>query len=303
MVRSETERRKVSRFAPVAQGIASSGGILDLTGSARYRANEMPPLARSRQSGSFVTPSGALAVLAPRAIPPDAGSPEASCRTNLHDYYAALFSAYGPQGWWPGRTRFEVIVGAILVQNTSWTNAALAIGNLRRERLLTPAAMKGVTFARLARLVRPSGYFRQKAKKLKAFLRFLREEYQGSLIRMFRARTGVLREQLLAVHGIGPETADVILLYAGEHPVFVVDAYARRMLERHGLAKPGAGHEELRRLFENALPHDAALYNEFHALIVHAGKNFCRSRNPRCGECALYTLLPDHGAERTVDIP
>ena len=197
------------------------------------------------------------------------------------------------QGWWPGRTRFEVIVGAILVQNTSWANAALAIGNLRRERLLTPAAMEGVAFLRLARLVRSSGYFRQKAKKLKAFVKFLREECQGSLTRMFRAPTDVLREQLLGVHGIGPETADAILLYAGEHPVFVVDAYARRMLEHHGLAEAGACYEELRQLFENALPRDPALYNEFHALIVHAGKNFCRARNARCDECALHALLPN----------
>ena len=293
----------MSRLGPLARGIASLGGILDLAGSGRYRAKEMPALATSQQSGSFVTPAGALAVLAPRSIPPDASLPAPSYSANLHDYYDALFSAYGPQGWWPGRTRFEVIAGAILVQNTSWANAALAIRNLRRGRLLTPAAIDRVAFARLARLVRPSGYFRQKAKKLKEFVRFLREEYQGSLTRMFRAPKTVLREQLLSVHGIGPETADAILLYAGEHPVFVVDAYARRMLERHGLTESGAGYEELRRLFENALPRDAALYNEFHALIVHAGKNFCRARNPRCGECALHALLPDRWSEQSVSIP
>jgi endonuclease III related protein len=244
-----------------------------------------------------------MTVTATRSTTTDAGLPAPGYESNLHDYYDALFSAYGPQGWWPGRTRFEVIVGAILVQNTSWANAALAIGNLRSERLLTSAAIEGVPVARLTRLVRSSGYFRQKAKTLKAFVRFLRRAYQGSLTRMFRAPTDVLREQLLGVHGIGPETADAILLYAGEHPVFVVDAYARRMLERHDLAKAGAGYEELRKLFENALPRDAALYNEFHALIVHAGKNFCRARNPRCSECVLYTLLPNRGAERSVDIP
>ncbi len=130
----------------------------------------------------------------------------------MRDYYDTLFAAYGPQGWWPGRTRFEVIVGAILVQNTSWTNAALAIGNLRRAGLLRPAAMESVALARLEQLVRASGYFRQKAKKLKAFVKFLIEEYQGSLTRMFGAPTAVLREQLLRIHGIGPETADAILL-------------------------------------------------------------------------------------------
>jgi endonuclease III related protein len=263
----------------------------------------MPELAAaSRQSETLDPPPGALTAALLRSSPPTAHFSAQNSGTSLHAYYDALFAAYGPQGWWPGRTRFEVIAGAILVQNTSWANAALAIGALRREKLLTPATIEDVAFGRLASLVRSSGYFRQKAKKLKAFVRFLREEYQGSLTRMFRVPTASLREQLLGVKGIGPETADAILLYAGEHPVFVVDAYARRLLERHGLTKAGAGYEELRRLFENALPRHPALYNEFHALIVHAGKNYCRARNPRCGECALHALLPDRGAERIVNI-
>src|ERR1700719_4568233 len=152
----------------------------------------------------------------------------------LRTYYDALFAAHGPQHWWPGRTAFEIIVGAILTQNTSWNNVETAVRNLRRERLLTPRAIESVAFARLARLIRSSGYFRQKAKKLKAFVRFLRLEYRGSLAAMFRTPPPALREQLLAVHGVGPETADSILLYACEHPVFVVDAYTRRTLERHG---------------------------------------------------------------------
>src|SRR3984893_15279968 len=184
----------------------------------------------------------------------------------LRAYYNALFAAQGPQHWWPGRTAFEVIVGAILTQNTSWTNVELAIRNLRREKLLTPRAMASVSLARLARLVRSSGYFRQKAKKLKCFVHFLRSEYGGSLTRMFRTPTAALREKLLEVHGIGPETADSILLYAGEHPVFVVDAYTRRMLERHQLATPRHSYEEIRQLFESNLTPDAPLYNEFHAL-------------------------------------
>src|SRR5262249_21301468 len=160
-------------------------------------------------------------------------------------------------------------------------NVEPGIANLRRARLLTPAAIEAVPLPQLARLIRSSGYFRQKAKKLKAFVRFLRKEYQGSLNKMFRTRTVRLREQLLSVHGVGPETADAILLYAGEHPVFVVDAYTRRLLQRHQLAEPNHGYEFIRQFFERNLPANPALYNEFHALIVHVGKNFCRAKNPR----------------------
>jgi endonuclease-3 related protein len=214
----------------------------------------------------------------------------------LRQYYDALFAAYGPQHWWPGRSRFEIIIGAILVQNTSWTNAEPAIENLRREKLLTPRAIETIALTRLARLIRSSGYFRRKAKKLKAFVHFLNMEHQGSLTKMFRTPTLVLRDQLLSVHGIGLETADAILLYAGKHPVFVVDAYARRMLDRHGLAEPAHGYESIRQLFECSVLPDARLYNEFHALIVHIGKHYCRAKVPRCDECALKSLLPEGGA-------
>jgi endonuclease-3 related protein len=223
---------------------------------------------------------------------PHADSLLSSVHPHLRSYYDALFAAHGPQHWWPGRTPFEIIVGAILVQNTSWTNVATAIENLRRAKLLTPRAIEKVSTRRLARLIRSSGYFRQKTKKLKNFVRFLRREYQGSLARMFRATTPMLREQLLAVHGIGPETADSILLYAAKHPVFVVDAYTRRLLERHGIAGAKLDYESVRQLFERNLSPDVALYNEFHALIVHTGKHFCRPRDPRCGECPLKPLLP-----------
>jgi endonuclease-3 related protein len=215
------------------------------------------------------------------------GSPAA-----LGTYYDALFAAHGPQHWWPGRTAFEIIVGAILTQNTSWSNVEIAIRNLRREKLLTPRAIEDVSLARLALLVRSSGYFRQKAKKLKCFVRFLRSQYGGSLTRMFRTPTAPLRERLLSVHGIGPETADSILLYAGKHPVFVVDAYTRRLLERHQMAIPAQSYEEIRQLFERSVPGDAPLYNEFHALIVRTGKEYCRTRNPRCSECPLHSFLP-----------
>jgi endonuclease III related protein len=210
----------------------------------------------------------------------------------LRTYHDELFRAHGPQHWWPGRTQFEVIVGAILTQNTRWTNVERAIAELRRERLLSVAALERVPAARLARLVRSSGYFRQKAKKLKTFVQFLREQYQGSLEKMFRAPTAELREQLLRLHGIGPETADSILLYAGSRPVFVVDAYTRRILERHGLAQGTESYEELRALFERSLPVNPALFNEYHALIVHTGKHFCRKREPSCEQCALRPFLP-----------
>jgi endonuclease-3 related protein len=223
--------------------------------------------------------------LNPRATPP----PD-NLRI-LPQYFDALFRAHGEQHWWPGRTLFEIIVGAILVQNTNWVNAARAIANLRQAKLLTPSAVEALPQPKLARLIRSSGYFRQKARKLKAFVAFLRKEHRGSFAAMFRTPTTTLREQLLAVHGIGPETADSILLYAGNHPVFVVDAYTRRILQRHGLAAGKESYEEIRGLVEKNLPNDPQLFNEFHALFVHVGKNFCRSRAPLCSQCALRPLL------------
>lgn len=214
----------------------------------------------------------------------------------LGSYFETLAKTLGPMHWWPARTPFEVIVGAILTQNTAWQNVDMAFANLRRERLLTPRAIERVSTQRLARLVRPSGYFRQKAKKLKAFVRFLRHEYAGSLARMFATPTLELRERLLGVFGIGRETADSILLYAGGHTIFVVDAYTHRILGRHGLAPGKPDHrldyEAVRSLFETHLPPDARLYNELHALLVNVGKNWCRPREPRCAECPLKIYLP-----------
>jgi endonuclease III related protein len=210
----------------------------------------------------------------------------------LMRYYEAMSRALGPMHWWPAQTPFEVIVGAILTQSTAWANVELAIANLRSARLLTPSAMLAVRSQRLAEMVRPSGYFRQKAKKLKAFVRFLQAEYGGSLKRMFESPTLELREKLLAVHGIGPETADSILLYAGSHPVFVVDAYTHRILQRHGISSGKPDYEDVRSFIEDALPRSPELYNEFHALIVNTGKNWCRKKAPRCEECPLRSLLP-----------
>ena len=222
----------------------------------------------------------------------DDASALATRHSPLTTFFDALFRAHGEQHWWPGRTPFEIIVGAILVQNTTWVNAARAIANLRQAKLLTLSAIEKASQPKLARLIRSSGYFRQKARKLKAFVAFLRKEHRGSLAAMFRTPTATLREQLLAVHGIGPETADSILLYAGNHPVFVVDAYTRRILQRHGLATGKESYEEIRKLVEKSLPNDPHVFNEFHALIVHTGKSFCRTRAPLCSQCALRPFLP-----------
>ena len=184
-----------------------------------------------------------------------------------------------------------MIVGAILTQNTSWTNVERAIENLRRAGLLSLRGIDGVPLEKLGRLVRPSGYFRQKARKLKAFCEFLRQDYGGSLRRMFRTPTIVLREKLLGVWGIGPETADSILLYAGGHPVFVVDAYTKRMLARHGWTNENARYEDVRWMVERKFPGETQRLNEFHALIVHAGKKFCSRQDPNCGECPLGRYL------------
>ncbi len=207
-------------------------------------------------------------------------------------YYEAMSGTLGPMNWWPARTPFEVIVGAILTQSTAWANVERAIANLREARLLTPGAILRVRTPRLAALVRPSGYFRQKAKKLKAFVRFLQAGYGGSLGRMFQTPTAELREKLLAVHGIGPETADSILLYAGNHPVFVVDAYTHRIFGRHEITDGKPDYEKVRSLMEASLPQQPELFNEFHALIVNTGKNWCRKSAPRCDECPLRGLLP-----------
>jgi endonuclease-3 related protein len=217
----------------------------------------------------------------------------------LREYYDALLEAHGEQHWWPAETPFEVVLGAILVQNTSWINVERAIANLRQAGLLSPAALEKTSRAKLARLIRPSGYFRQKARKVQEFLRFVRREYNGSLSAMLRTPTVRLRVELLGIHGIGPETADSILLYAGNHPVFVADAYARRILERHGLIHGKESYEELRGLFERSLPNDASLFNEYHALIVHIGKHHCRSRVALCSNCALGRFLPASREQQT----
>jgi len=257
----------------------------------RTMSQNAPPLTLQHTAlSSLARPDFPLA--APRTVATEASTPESPLSFTACSYYDALFSAYGPQHWWPGRTRFEIIVGAILTQNTSWTNVESAIRNLRAALLLSPQAIHRVRPARLAQLLRPSGYFRQKNKTLKCFVNFLFDSYGGSLSRLFATPTTALRHQLLALRGIGPETADSILLYAGKHPVFVVDAYTRRFLQRHGHVHSKFAYDEIRKMFETSLPADHQLFNEFHALIVHVGKNYCRPNNPRCSECSLARFLP-----------
>ena len=212
----------------------------------------------------------------------------------IRRYYSALTAAYGPLHWWPARTRFEVIVGAFLTQNTAWRNVEYALANLRRARALNLAGIRHSKLQDLQTLIRPAGFFRQKAQRLKAFVEFLDQNYRGSLHRMFKQPTLQLRQELLSLNGVGPETADSILLYAGKHPVFVVDAYTRRILERHGIVPFTAGYEEIRELFEKSLrkvEDSVAAFNQAHALIVQVGKNHCRNR-ANCRGCPLERFLP-----------
>jgi endonuclease III related protein len=252
-----------------------------------------PAVGVFRRPSRAISRSGQLVRI--ERVAPDGGQQSRASNSTppLDEYYNSLFTALGPQHWWPGKTRFEIIVGAILTQNTSWKNVERAIENLRAAGLLSPVAIKRVPLRRLENLIRSSGYFRQKARKLKAFCEFLRSEYRGSLKRMFETPTIALREKLLVVFGIGPETADSILLYAGDHPVFVVDAYTKRMLARHGWIGDKAKYEDVRWMVERQFPGDGRRFNEFHALIVNTGKNFCRTQEPLCEECPLGRYLEE----------
>jgi len=254
--------------------------------------------------------------------------------TGIRQYYRALYQTWGAQHWWPAETRFEVIVGAYLTQNTAWTNVELALTQLRHAGLLNVEGVRRVRLAKLEKLIRSSGYFRQKAARLKTFVAFLDAQYQGSLDRMFEEPLSTLREKLLGLNGVGPETADSILLYAGNHPVFVVDTYTRRIIERHNILSSEAGYEDVRALFERALapiaqqeehkstsnrvelesgirgvaPHSPSamstahrtalvqVYNEMHGLIVGVGKHYCKKSKPDCEACPLQPFLPEEPA-------
>ncbi len=208
---------------------------------------------------------------------------------DLFAFYERLFKHFGPQGWWPGDTPLEVAVGAILTQNTNWQNVALAITRLKQAGLLSAPALYALPPAELAEHIRPAGYFRVKAQRLKNFLAYLMEGYGGSMRQLAAVPLAQLRPELLAVNGIGPETADSILLYALEKPVFVVDAYTHRIFSRHGLIAGPYAYDRLQAMCHAALPRDLVLFQEFHALLVRTGKECCRPR-PRCHTCPLAAL-------------
>jgi endonuclease III related protein len=217
--------------------------------------------------------------------------PSPETRRLLLRVYRRLRAAFGHAGWWPGESPFEVCVGAILVQNTAWSNVERTLDALRSRRLLAFAALHRRPPSRLAPLLRSSGTYRVKASRLRAFLRFLASEYGGRVEAMRDETPSRLREKLLSVRGVGPETADSIVLYAAGHAVFVVDAYTRRVFARLGLLRGHESYAAVQRLFEDGLPRDAALYNDYHAQIVRLGKDICRTR-PRCNECPLDDLCP-----------
>jgi len=210
-------------------------------------------------------------------------------REQLLDIYGHLLKAFGPQHWWPGQTVFEIILGAILTQNTSWANVEKAIANVKTAGGLEPNALHELDTASLETLIRPAGYFRVKTKRLRNFLQWLFDKYGGDVTVLEDIDTSRLREELLGVSGIGPETADSILLYALNRPVFVVDTYTARVMVRHGLVEPEIDYQQLQDLFESHLEPDAPLFNEYHALLVRVGKEFCKPK-PKCTACPLEAL-------------
>jgi len=210
---------------------------------------------------------------------------------DLNEIYRRLLEHFGPQHWWPGDTPLEIMVGAVLTQNTNWENVEKAIANLKAADLLDLQRLAETPTTLLAELIRPSGYYNLKAVRLHNLIRTITAAHD-SLEEFFAADRDSLRESLLAVKGIGPETADSILLYAAEKPTFVIDAYTHRLLLRHDLIWEESDYYEMQEMFLGELPDDIALFNEYHALIVKVGKEFCRKSKPRCGECPLRELLP-----------
>lgn len=203
----------------------------------------------------------------------------------LLELYTRLFEAFGPRSWWPGDSGFEVAMGAILTQNTAWRNVEKAISNLKARGLLSPYALYHVPVQDLASVIRPAGYYNVKARRLKHFIQFLFQESAGDLERLLAEDLDTLRSRLLSINGIGPETADSILLYAGNKPSFVVDAYTKRILFRHNLIPEESSYDEIRNFFMDCLEPDASMFNEYHALLVHLGHRFCLKKNPKCSGC------------------
>lgn len=203
--------------------------------------------------------------------------------------YQKMFDAFGPRQWWPGETPFEVVIGAILTQNTNWSNVEKAIKNLKTAGKLSPEGIYGLSITELAELIKPSGFFNVKAKRVKAFINWLFSRYEGNLSKMFAQDLQTLRNELLSVKGIGPETADSILLYAGNMPTFVVDAYTHRIFLRHELIPEESTYDDMKSFFEENLPKDVQLFNEYHALLVNIGKMFCKPRKV-CEPCPLKDI-------------
>jgi endonuclease-3 related protein len=214
----------------------------------------------------------------------------------LNKIYEKMYNIYGPQHWWPGETPFEVIIGAILTQNTNWSNVEQAIHNLKTEELLSPQCLKNISPSKLADLIHPSGFFNIKTKRLKAFTTFLYDNFDGHLDKMFSLDLKKLRHLLLEVKGIGPETADSILLYAGDYPSFVVDAYTKRIFSRIGILEEKHTYHQIQDFFMQSLDNDVKLFNEYHALIVKHAKMFCRTK-PACQDCPLLNVPCSYGVE------
>ena len=206
---------------------------------------------------------------------------------NLLKIYKKLYQTFGPQHWWPGETPFEIAIGAILTQNTNWGNVEKAIDNLKKQNALSARVIHKMPVKKLSELIRPTGYFNIKAKRLKSFIDFLMNNYHGSMKRMKNTDMHSLRKKLLSINGIGPETADSILLYALGKPVFVIDTYTKRVLSRHGIMNHEKSYDEFQELFYSALEKDVKLFNEYHALFVNLGKTFCKKKKPLCELCPL----------------
>ncbi|MDF7824879.1 endonuclease III domain-containing protein [Pontiellaceae bacterium B12227] len=205
--------------------------------------------------------------------------------------YKVLFSHYGKQHWWPAETRLEMMVGAILTQNTAWTNVEKALSNLRKADALNFQTLENASREEIIEWIRPAGFFNQKSAYIQGMISNVRNKFGGSLDELFALETSNLRKELLSWKGIGPETADSIILYAARKPVFVVDAYTRRICTRHGWIGEKTKYDDVARLFSNNLPEDVQLFNEYHALIVQVCKEHCSARNPKCGDCPLECFL------------
>jgi len=209
----------------------------------------------------------------------------------FRDIYTTLLDHFGPQNWWPSESSFEMVVGAVLTQNTSWINVSKAIENLRNAGLLQLDLLVALSPAELAPYIRPAGYYNLKAKRLLNLLRMIVNEYDGSLHNLLEDELDSARQNLLQVNGIGEETADSILLYAGGQPIFVVDAYTHRVFSRHNLLAEETSYQEIQERFMDNLPADTALFNEYHALIVKVAKEFCKKKEPLCQHCPLQDYL------------